>query len=269
MKKHYLLTAITAISTIVFPASKVLAQDAATIEGEASGTTVTYGNASGAYPIITAIVTQPGTYNGKTYNSWAFLAQDSSGSLEVYGLTNSSTFAVGDAISLTGVYSPYHQLPEIEYPYSGVTIQSTGNTVPSTQVDTVSALNVTTLPQTLEGYLIQIDNITISSGSSTLSAGETWGTANLTLTITDGTGSMTMYYYPTSVGEANENLFGKTIPTGPVDITGYDTVYPGTTPEAEFVPIDITSVPEPNTLALCGLGALTALVLRSRKSNKS
>ena len=72
MKKNYLLTSLIA-STVVLFASNVLADSAITIEGYASGTAVTYDNASGAYPVITAILSQPvvGTLDGYTYTKWS------------------------------------------------------------------------------------------------------------------------------------------------------------------------------------------------------
>ena len=50
-------------------------------ESQASGTAATLDN----NPVITAILSQPGTVNGRTYTSWAVLANDGTGSLELFG----------------------------------------------------------------------------------------------------------------------------------------------------------------------------------------
>ncbi len=267
MKNYCLLTSLIA-STVALSAANALADSAATIFADASGTAVTYDNASGAFPVISAILSQPGTVNGKTYTSWAFLAQDSTGSLDVFGaLPGGSTYTptVGDAISVSGTYSPYHQIPELGT-LTSISLESAGHAAPSPSIQTVSSLNLTTLPQSIAGSLIQLDNITISSGSSTLTPGETWGTANLTLTMTDGSGSMTLYYWPTSYSAANANMFGETIPTGPVTIIGIDSAYTsGSTTTPEFIPISIQSVPEPTVLSLGGAGGLLALIFRLRR----
>jgi len=260
MKKNSLLAGLI-VSTAALSAANALASDASAIFVDTTGTAETYDNASGAYPVITAILSRPGTVNGKNYTSWAFLAQDSTGSLDVFGtLPTGSTYTptVGDAISTSGTYAPYHQIPELGT-LTAIALESSGNTLPSAQVQTVANLDVDTLPQSISGQLIQIDNATIS-GQTT---GETFGTANLTLTVADGTGSMELYYWPTSYSAANANLAGETIPTGPVDILGIDSVYNSTTPE--FIPIWIQSVPEPTTMGLAGASGLLALIFRLRQ----
>ncbi|MGA2244092.1 MAG: hypothetical protein ABSH48_03745 [Verrucomicrobiota bacterium] len=258
MKKNYLLVGFV-VSTAALSAANALALDAYQIFN-GSDTTVTYDNASGSYPVITAILSQPGTFNGITYTSWSFLAADSTGSLDLYGaLPSGGTFppAVGDAISATGTYSPYHQIPEIEA-LSAITLQSTGNAVPPDQVETVSVLNQATLPQNIAGSLIQLDNVTISGQT----AGEAFGIADLSLSVSDGTGKMSFYYDPTSYSVASALLDGFTIPTGPVDVVGIDSVYAGA---GEFIPISIQPVPEPISLSLGAAGGLLALILHQRR----
>ncbi len=213
--------------------------------------------------VITAILSQPGTVNGKTYSSWAVLASDGTGSLEVYGtMPGGYTPTVGDAITgATGLYYPYHQIPELET-LSAITLSSSGNPVASPQVVTIPEINVATLPLSVAGYLVTLDDVTISGMTGT------FGTANSPTSpasmITDGDGnSMVFYYWPTSYSAANENLYGMAIPTGPVDMTGFVSVYPGGA--AEFSPLTITpyvAAPEPASLALVGLAGLGLLVRR-------
>jgi hypothetical protein len=259
-----LLLAASLASALAVSSSNALAADASTIFGLSSGTTgVTYDNASGAYPVIEAIVSQPGTVNGVTYTSYAMLAADSTGSLEVYGALptgyTGATPAVGDAIDVSGEFYSYHSIPEIEN-MTSLTIESTGNAISAPQIATVSQINTPSgISQPLAGQLLQLNNVTISGQT----AGEAFGTANLPLTVTDGTGSETLYYWPSSYSLASANLDGVTIPTGPVNIEGIASVYGGTSPE--FIPIQITPVPEPTSLALFGIGGMLTLTLALRR----
>lgn len=121
------------MSTAVLFTSNALADSAATIFGYPATTLVTYDNVSGAYPVITAILSQPGSADGYTYTSWSILAADSTGSLDLFGALPSGTSftpAVGQAISVSGTYSPYHQIPEIGT-LSALTLVSSGNAVSS------------------------------------------------------------------------------------------------------------------------------------------
>ena len=116
-----------------------------------------------------------------------------------------------------------------------------------------------TLPFSVAGYLFELDDVTISGISGT------FGTANLTGTITDGSGnSMTLYYWPTSYSVENANLAGTAIPTGAVNMTGFVSVYSGV---AEFTPMTITAVPEPGTLVLLVAGLAAAVVVFHRKKS--
>ena len=256
-----LLLAAALASVLAVPGSKALAQNGnmATVEGYYTGTSFTATVTSD--PIVTAILSQPGTFNSKTYSSWAVLATDGTGSMELFGtMPNGYTPAVGDMLTgISGTYDPYHQIPEFE-DLTSLSLVSQGNSVPAIGTSTIPTLNQATLPENVAGYLWTLDNVTISGISGT------FGTANLTGTITDpGNNSMTLYYWPTSYSVANVNLDGMAIPTGPVDMTGFVSVYNNTSPE--FTPLSITPVPEPGTLAAFGLGGLLlALGMRRRSS---
>ncbi|MGD0542740.1 MAG: hypothetical protein ABSB33_14595, partial [Tepidisphaeraceae bacterium] len=202
--------------------------------------------------IITAILSKPGTFNGKTYTSYAIFANDGTGSADVFGkLPTGSTYTptVGDDVSgVTGTWSPYQQIPELES-MTSISANSSGNPVPAIGTTTIPLLNVATLSYSIAGYLLDLDNVTITGQT----AGEKFGITNIALTVTDTLGnSMELYYWPTSYSAANVNLFGETIPTGPVDISGFGSVY---TPavgaaEPEFNPISMVSVPEPVSAGL-------------------
>jgi len=142
---------------------------------------------------------------------------------------------------------------------------SQGNAVPGLATNTIPQLNVATIPLTIAGYLVDLDNVTISSGTSILTPGETWGTSNLTLTITDSSNnSMTLFYWPTSYSAANVNLANVLIPTGPVDMTGFDSVFAGPPAAPEFSPITVTPIPEPVSASLLAVGGVALLMRRRR-----
>jgi hypothetical protein len=205
-------------------------------------------------PVVTSILCQPGTFNGKSYTSYSFLINDGTGSAMVYGTLSGLGYTptVGDAITVSSPYAPYHQIPELSLP-TAVSLVSSGNAVSAPAVETIAQLNQTTLPENIAGYLFTVDNVTLSGLT-------TFGIANQTGSMSDGTNSMTFYYWPTSYSAANVNLFGQTPPTGLVDVTGFVSVYPSS--PAEFAPISITAVPEPASMGLLLIGGIAALIRR-------
>ncbi|MGD0251743.1 MAG: PEP-CTERM sorting domain-containing protein [Verrucomicrobiota bacterium] len=268
MKKNYLLTGLIA-STVVLFASNALADSAVDIEGYTSGAVATYDNASGAYPVITAILSAPvGTLDGYTYTKYAMFAADGTGSIDVYGALPSGTSftpAVGDAISASGTWSPYDQIPEIET-LTSLTLFSAGNAVSSPNAYTISQLTAsTTIPLTIAGYLVTLDNVSLYTDSAaTIPVSGNFAThANVTLYAKDGSGNIMEVYDWASSYSVDGALGGTAIPTGLVDITGF-VDQSGTYP-VEFVPMSITAVPEPATLGLCGAGGLLALIFRLRR----
>ena len=120
----------------------------------------------------------------------------------------------------------------------------TGNPVPAPLSMTIPQINVNPLPLSIGGYLVTLDNVTISNVQNGTT---TFGLGNLSATITDAsTNSMTLFYNPTTYATANANLFGNTIPTGPVSITGYMQIFTsGSTHTPEFLPMSIAFPPPP------------------------
>ncbi len=247
--KKVLTVLSAALASVALAGAHAQADTAATIEGDASGTLVTYDGTAGKYPVITAILSQPGTIGTKTYSTYAILANDGTGSIELYGsLPTGSTYTptVGDSISVSGKYGPYDSIPEIGS-MTAITKETSGNPLPAVQTSTIPTLNVATPPNNVGGYLFNLNNVTISGLTGT-----TFGLTSEAGTITDASGNtMAMYYWPTSYSAAAANLNGTAIPTGPVDITGFDSAYKGT---AQFVPVSIAAVPEPASLAVMALG---------------
>jgi hypothetical protein len=285
--KYICLLGGAAMSVALSSSITAFADDAVDIEGGASPVTVTYDNYSGSYPIITAIESQPGSFGGHTYTGWSYFAQDSTGSMDIFASSSSInngnvnyTPTVGDAISATGEYSPFHQIPEIEnggatYGALISTLQSTGNALPATAgpgsltpqgayLTTIGALTATPtpIPQNLAGYYLQLNNVTIGGTGGVGGLFPTYAQATVateTFTITDATGTMTMFDWVTSYS-TDGAMAGSAVPTGPVNMEGFVSYNTGG-PE-EFTPTSIQAVvPEPSVLALCGEGAGAAMAL--------
>ncbi len=277
--KSLLPSLITAAA--VLSCTNVWADDASGIEGGTDSNPVTYDNASGAYPVVTTILSSPvGSLDGYTYSTYAFLAQDATGSIDMFYKTsayNGYSPTLGDSIQVTGTYSPFDGIPEITTPSLAITQTSPG-TSPGATVATIPNLNINLAQYTADnnlagsyaGYYVQVNDVTINGG-----AGGTWPThANLTGTITDqNNNSMVMFFWASSYS-TDGAMGGTPIPSGPVDMDGFvdfftGTSTAGTTGEAEFVPTSVTAlVPEPSVMSLCGLGGVVGYVgmkIRSRK----
>jgi hypothetical protein len=299
MKKNYYLLTGFLVAAAVLSNTNVFADAASQIESDNPGSTVTYDAASGQYPVVTAMLSSVGTYGGHYYSSWSFLANDGTGSIDIYAYSTTLTAGagpayysptVGDAISLTGTYSPYNQIPEIgtsttpSQPTIPVYLQSTGNLglVPAPTLVTIPQVNVGLLPLNLAGYLLQLDNVVIGGNLAggtynnffpTYAQGHAAGGVNAeTYSVNDGSGnSMTLFDWTTSYS-VDGAMGGNAVPPGPVDIVGFMDIYTPTsgneTPQPEFVPTEIIGVPEPSVLNLLGVGgasSLLALISRFRK----
>src|SRR5664279_509839 len=130
MKINHAFLAGAIASAVVSLGANALASGIATILGQPSGTA---GLTLDSSPIVTAIMSQPGTFGGHTYTSWAVLGQDSTGSIDLF--SSSASFGtylptVGDVLTATGTFSPYHQIPELAT-LTSITLNSQGHTVPA------------------------------------------------------------------------------------------------------------------------------------------
>jgi hypothetical protein len=276
----------TVLAVVCFIVSeKAKAASIGTVETQPSGTAVAIGDIGSGdpTPVITAILSQPSTVNGTTYTNWSFLANDGTGSLDMFGhMPVGSTYVptLGDGISASGTYSPFDQIPEIGS-LTAISQLSVGNPVPSPGTATIPQLNITTQTLGASGnaeFLWTLNNVMISSGSTVLTAGETWGNGmtssagNMTLTITDSSSnSMELFYWQSSYSLTNANLYGLVIPQGtPVNITGFADVFgTGLTAAAEFVPLTVTAVPEPSAIILGGLSLVGLLAIRRANRAKN
>src|SRR5579862_5723014 len=73
--------------------------------------------------VITAILSKPGAVNGiggtgsSVVYTYAYYVQDATGGVDMYGpLPHGDTYVpnVGDVVSVTGNWDPYHQIPEMD-----------------------------------------------------------------------------------------------------------------------------------------------------------
>ncbi len=237
---------ILVLSWACAAAVSAMAADIATVQQQASGTSATLDS----NPVITAILSQPGTVNGRPYTNWTFTTDDGTGGMVVFGTLPAGgayTPTVGDALTVSGIYSPFHQVPEIES-VTAINARSSGNAFTAPRVTSIPAINQSTLPggafpAGVAGYYLALNDVSISYSidvSTGFSTG-TFGSDNISSTITDpSNNSMTMYYWPTSYSVANQNLYGMSIPSGAVDMTGFVSVATST---PQFSPITITVLP--------------------------
>jgi len=286
MKKRLLAVGVVA-SAVALVGGSVFADSAADIEqfyGTANPA-VNWDNTSGAYPVITAIASQPGFFGGHTFTGWSLFAQDSSGGLDIF--TSAATLstistgaytapAVGDAITLNGTYSPFDGIPEIEFSTvaasnQNITKVSSGNAVPTPPIFTIPQLESGTgngagvlTNLAIAGMYLEIQGVTISGSTGSFQSTFPLETqANIVdeaYTITDsGANHLEMFDWTTSYSVAAARG-GTAVPTGPVNVYGFFDSF------NEFVPLSIVAVPEPSTVMLVCSGLLGLLVVRRRRS---
>jgi len=301
-------------SALAFVCTRVRADNALDIQSEPNYTSVTFNgigdeqnSGNGHDAIVDDILTVPGTFGGEQYATYMVLAADASGGLLLWSYPSEgiwpATYAptVGDNISLTGTYQSYHSIPAIRT-VTAVSLPNTGLngwqspgvgsgqvgggsqlvTIPNVLANPGNPGDSQNLPinQAYEGYLVEIQNVTIS-GAGTLT---TWPTTNAgtsglnNLYLTDTAGnSMTLYFWYSSVG-VDGNMVGAPIPDnssltsgGEFDVYGFLAAYPSVTGghtiwQDELDPTAfVATVPEPSSFMLAGVGLLGLLAIIRRR----
>jgi hypothetical protein len=264
-RNRMLFAGIFAWAALQVLAFDVQASSIASAELSASGTPITLDQ----NPIVSAVLSTPTTTNGVPTTRYIFLLDDGTASMDIFGpsggggaLVGGYVPAVGDALTISGPFSPFSGIPEMGTP-TAITKNSSGNPAAVPLVETIPAIaGYTTAPAAgspypnFTGRLITFNNVTISSAV----AGN-YGTANVSVTLKDSTlNSLVGFYNPTTYALANQNLFGTPITTGPVNATGLLQIFQGA-PELLIMKLD--PVPEPSTLIL---GMLSFVVLGVAKS---
>jgi hypothetical protein len=263
----------TLASTLIcLTSSSVFASSIAQVEMTASGTPATLDQ----NPVVSAVLSTPSTTNGVTTTRYIFLVDDGTGSMDVFGPTASGGAlpggyipAAGDALTISGTNSPFNGIPELATP-TAITKNSSGNSTPLPLLETIPGMaGYTTQPTTgnpfpsFAGHLVTLDNVSISSSTT-----GNYGTANVSVTLTDGSSNtMAGFYNPTTYALANQNLFGTAIATGPVNVTGLVQLFSGA---PELLLMSVTPVPEPSACVLGAmslLGLTTVWKLRSRRTS--
>ncbi len=255
-KRLAILAAVACVSLVT---TATRASTIAQVETQASGSPATLDN----NPVITYIASMPGSGDGYTYTNYAILANDGTGSLDLFGhLPVGSTYVptVGDAISVSGTYSPFDNIPEIAT-MTSISLVESGDPVPAPTPVTIPQMTALGATQNyaIQEYLLALNNVTFVAPPASYPVH-----ANLSLTATDGTNSMTVFFNPSSYS-VSDPLGGTAIPTGPVNITGIASVFNGV---AELLPFTVTpvNVPEPASLGLLAVGGIAILTRRRRSS---
>lgn len=258
------LSAGAIASAVLLIGASAWASNIATIQSQSSGTS---GLTLDSGPIVTAIMSQPGTVGGHTYISWAVLAQDTTGSIELFSSPasfGSYVPTVGDAITAKGTYTAFNQIPEFTS-LTSISLTSQGNPVPASPISTIGGLNLSlTIPQNQAGYAVQLNNVSIYTDSAaTIPASGNFTAANTTYYLKDsGDNIMPMYFWYTAYS-SDGALVGTPIPTEPVDVVGLLS-QSGSSP-VQITPYSFMAVPEPSSIALASLGLLGLLAVRRRQ----
>ncbi|MCK4546353.1 MAG: T9SS type A sorting domain-containing protein [Candidatus Eisenbacteria sp.] len=179
----------------------------------------------GTVVTISGIVTSPdGIYS--TYHSEVYIQDETAGvNMWVSGAFGVYNLALGDSVTLTAPIDFYNGLTELGTSTSQVTLtnHSSGNMVPDPLEITCQDLNFTFQPdytEPNEGRLIQVNNLTIVSGSWPV----TPQPSNTILNVTDGTATSLLFI------DKDSDVNGSPAPIGPFDCIGILKQYDNTPP---------------------------------------
>ncbi|MBN1504114.1 MAG: hypothetical protein JW952_03535 [Candidatus Eisenbacteria bacterium] len=219
MKKGLILLSTGLL--VLFAAGAALAYDSigAIHVNDANGNPVAP-YAVGTAVSIRGIITAEFTTATVTYTR-AFI-QDETGGINIYKSGEHICFSPGEDVTIEGTIAQYQGLTEVLI--TSYVINGCGCPLPAPKVITVSQLNGTFLPDYTEpdeGKLIRINCVTIPGATGNWSS-KSW-------TITDVTGSGTLYVYGGSCC-AVHSLIGTPVPVGPFNVVGILTQYDSSDP---------------------------------------
>jgi phosphatidylserine/phosphatidylglycerophosphate/cardiolipin synthase-like enzyme len=168
--------------------------------------------ADGTSATVTGVVT-----NGDEFGPIRYM-QDGTGGISAYPGAGSVPFtpAPGDNITITGVMARYNGLTELN-PITAITINSTGNPLPTPQLITPGQMD-----EPVECELVEIDAATFAAGGSQFTS-TTWDFT--------ASGESGIVFF----NGANP-LIGTTVPSGVVNIIGIASQYTFTTGGYQLLP---------------------------------
>jgi hypothetical protein len=208
------------------------------------GTTVT----------VTGVIVSPD--NTFSLTSDEVVVRDTTGAITLFRSPGAYNYALGDSVTVTGQIAHFNGLTEITNA-SIVTFHSAGNlayfndpiVLTCKQVRDSTAVfdfDLGVIREPRESQLIRINNVTVTGG--------TWPTscsANTTLTITDATGSTTLFI------DRDTPVCTVSNPSGPFDVIGILTQFDSASPfidgyqiKPRFASDIIPLVPGPNFLGV-------------------
>lgn len=205
------------------------------------GTTVT----------VTGVVVSPDNTFSLTADE--VVVRDTTGAITVFRSGGGFTYNLGDSVTVTGQITQFNGLTEIGNA-SIVTFHSAGNLawyndpiVLTCKQVRDSTFDYNTIREDRESQLIRINNVTVTGGTWPA----TCAGANTTLTITDATGTTTLFI------DKDTAVCGSSNPSGPFDVIGiltqFDTAAPyvdGYQIKPRFVSDIIPLTPGPNFLGV-------------------
>ena len=203
------------------------------------GTTVT----------VTGVVVSPDNVFSLTADE--VVVRDTTGAITVFRSPGAFSYALGDSVTVTGQIVQFNGLTEIGNA-SIVTFHSAGNlayfnepVVLTCKQVRDSTFNFDTIREDRESQLIRINNVTVTGGTWPA----TCSGANTTLTITDATGTTTLFI------DKDTAVCGSSNPSGPFDVIGILTQFDSAAPyidgyqiKPRFVSDIIPLTPGPNFL---------------------
>jgi phosphatidylserine/phosphatidylglycerophosphate/cardiolipin synthase-like enzyme len=173
---------------------------------------------------VTGVVVSPDNTFSLTNDE--VVVRDTSGAITVFRAPGAFVYNLGDSVTVTGQIAHFNGLTEISNA-SIVTFHSAGNLafyndpiVLTCKQVRDSTFNFDTIREDRESQLIRINNVTVTGG--------TWPTTctgvNSTLTISDATGSTTLFI------DRDTGVCGSSNPSGPFDVIGILTQFDSTAP---------------------------------------